>query len=552
MNDLNSNKNREARGIGGFMSGVLVLSLSTVIVKIIGLAVKIPMLDTLGTVGMGYFNSAYEIYALLCVISTAGLPVALSMLVSSSRERGDMVGVHSIYRNALRIFLILGAAGSGALLIFSRQIASAVGNDEARSCIIAIAPALFFICFSSAVRGYFQGFENMMPTAISQLIEAFGKLVFGVGFGVMAIKMGASLPFAAAMSVLGLTLGIFISSIYLFAVKSSQKQRIYIRSENKSCGKGTIETLLKIAVPITLSSAILSLCRIIDMTLILRRLQFSGMSPIEANGIYGAYTTLAVPVFALVPSLITPVSLSLVPRLSSAIAAGDHKGEADVADKAQRITVLLSMPASIGIVLYAKPILSLLFAGQREAVEVAAPLLAILGMSVMFSGMITTTNAILQSYRQTVRPIISMAIGSAVKMILAYFLIGIPEIGVYGAPISTLACNVTVTVINLIFIGKRLPDEKSNSGIVKMYLRPMLASAFAIAISFAAYLGGLRVTDSMKLSFIFAFPIAIVAYIFFAFSLKAVSRDDLLDIPLGARFLKTLEQIKISKLKNKI
>ena len=201
------------------MSGVLVLSLSTVIVKIIGLAVKIPMLATLGAEGMGYFNSAYEIYALLCVISTAGLPVALSMLVSAGRERGDGAAVRSIYRSALGLFLVLGSLGSGIMLIFSKQIAELVGNSEAYLCIMAISPALFFICFSSAVRGYFQGLEDMMHTAVSQLVEAVGKLLFGVGFGVLALRMGASLPLAAAMSVLGLTLGIFLSSTYLFFVK---------------------------------------------------------------------------------------------------------------------------------------------------------------------------------------------------------------------------------------------------------------------------------------------------------------------------------------------
>ncbi|MBQ8849958.1 MAG: polysaccharide biosynthesis protein [Clostridia bacterium] len=550
-----SKQKKEARGIGGFMSGVLVLSLSTVIVKIIGLAVKIPLLDTLGAVGMGYFNSAYEIYALLCVISTAGLPVALSMLISANRERGDGRAVRRVYRSALGMFLVLGAVGSGVMLIFSEQIASIVGNAEARLCIMAISPALFFICFSSAVRGYFQGYENMTPTAVSQLIEALGKLLFGVGFGVMALKLGAELPLAAAMSVLGLTLGIFISSIYLFIVKATQNHRdvsdINNRLDNRfgnGLGQsGTLSTLLRIAVPITLSSAVLSLCRIIDMALILRRLQSAGMSPTEANAVYGSYTTLAVPVFSLVPSLITPISLSLVPRLSAAIEAGDNDAEAEVADRAQRLTVLLSIPASMGIALYAKPILSLLFSGQDEAVEVASPLLAILGASVVFSGLITTTNAILQSYRQTVRPIVSMAVGSVIKIILAYVLIGIPDVGVYGAPVSTLVCNITVTVINLIFIGKRLPKSKNNSGIGQTYMRPLAASLVAIAASFGVYLGMLNAVKDIRIAFVVALPVAVVAYICLALMFGAVSVSDIADIPVGRKALEIIEKIRNKK-----
>ena len=478
------------------MSGVLVLSISTIVVKIMGLAVKIPMLKILGAEGMGYFNSAVEIYALLCVISTAGLPVALSMLISESRERGDSRAVQRVYKSALSLFIAIGVVGSGVMFIFSKQIAALVGNPKAALCIMAISPAVLLICFCSAIRGYFQGFENMMPTAVSQLIEAMGKLFLGVGFGFVALEAGAELHFAAAMSVLGLTLGILISSIYLSVKKLTDRYKVTKNSKTSYIKGGAVNTLLKIALPITVSSAILSLCRIIDMALILRRLQSVGVSAMEANRIYGSYTTLAVPVFALVPSLITPISLSLVPRLSSAIERGDGDSQADVTDRSQRLTVLLSMPASMGIALYSKPILSLLFSGQDEAINIASPLLSLLGISVVFSGLITTTNAVLQSYRQTVRPIISMAIGSVVKIVLAYILIGIPEIGVYGAPISTLACNITITVINFAFLGKKLPKSEKNSSMGQMLVRPFFSSLCAIVISYVAYLCMLNVTDS--------------------------------------------------------
>ena len=156
-------------GTQGFMSGVLVLSVSTILVKIIGLAVKIPLLSILGAEGMGYFNSAYEIYALLCVISTAGLPVALSILVSSSLARNDFCGAATAYRSAKRIFFVFGALGMVFMLFFAKILAAGIGNEGAFYCITAIAPALLFICLASAVRGYCQGFGNMKPTAVSQL-----------------------------------------------------------------------------------------------------------------------------------------------------------------------------------------------------------------------------------------------------------------------------------------------------------------------------------------------------------------------------------------------
>ena len=533
-----SNENVKARGIGGFMSGVLVLSFSTVLVKIIGLAVKIPMLSILGAVGMGYFNSAVEIYSLLCTVSTAGLPVALSMLISTRREQGDIAAVQRVYKNAKMLFLVIGVCGSGVMLIFPGEIAGLIGNSQAVPSIIAIAPAVLLICMASAVRGYFQGFENMVPTAVSQLIEAMGKLLLGVGFGYIALKMGAELPVVAGASVLGLTLGILISTLYLSCKKIKDRRFVNVKTKNIAKGSGDIGQLLKIALPITFSSAILSLCRIIDMALILRRLQETGMSEASANGIYGAYTTLAVPVFALVPSLITPISLSLVPRLSSAIESGDLDGQLDVSNRAQRLTVLLSMPASMGIALYSTQILSLLFSGQEGAVSVAAPLLSVLGISVLFSGMITTTNAILQSYRQTVRPIVSMAIGSAVKILAAYLLIGVPKIGVYGAPISTLLCNFTVTTVNLIFLERRIPNGSKGSGIWQLLGRPFLASVCAIFTSYSVYLVTLRISDSQSASFLLALMVAVAAYAVFVILFRAVRSEDISEIPILKKLVK--------------
>ena len=193
------------------MSGVLLLSLSTIAVKIIGLAFKIPMLSYLGAQGMGYFNSAYEIYALLCVVATAGLPTALSMTVSSARARRDLSGIKRAYGAAKLLFCLFGALGSLVLALFSSELAHLIGNDGADACIAAISPALFCVCLSSAIRGYTQGFEYMTPTALSQMIEAFGKLGFGVLFASLALRGGYELYAVAACAVLGISLGSFLS-----------------------------------------------------------------------------------------------------------------------------------------------------------------------------------------------------------------------------------------------------------------------------------------------------------------------------------------------------
>ena len=531
-----SEKIKEARDMGGFMSGVLVLSVSTVIVKIIGLGVKIPLLSVLSAEGMGYFNSAVEIYALLCVVATAGLPVAMSMIISAERERGNLLGVRQAYKSAMRFFIALGLVGSGAMLFLARPIADAVGNPDAYFCIAAISPSLLFVCVSSAVRGYFQGFGYMTPTAVSQLLEALCKLIFGVWLGAFAIKLGMPLPMAAGMSVLGLSIGMLASSAYLLVKKGkdtkARERELCASSEPQKMGS----RLLLIAFPITLSAAVIGSCRLVDMTLILRRLQSSGVAIERANIIYGSYATLALPVFGLIPSLVAPISLSVVPALCSAIEESNGKSQKRVVSKALRLTVLLSMPASMGVCFYARPILSILFSGESEAVGIAAPLLAVLGASVLFSSLITVTNAILQSYKKTVIPIISMAIGTAVKIILAYILIGIKEIGAYGAPISTLACDLTVTLINISIIEKCTPFCNETA---KVFIKTLAASVCAMAVSVATYVSLLNLLGlSSKASFAVVLPITVFAYIVFAFVFGAVSKEDIDEFGIGKKLFK--------------
>ena len=188
-----------------FFSGVLLLTLSTVLVKFVGLIYKIPMLSYLGSEGMGYFHSAYEIYAVFCIIATAGLPVALSVLISASIAEGKKSEAEQIWRVSLGLFVIIGLLGSCAMWGFARPICRWIKSEDALGCILSIAPTLFFVCVSSAIRGYFQGYQKMLPTAISQLLEALGKLVFGLMFARFALQRGACVPELAAAAGWGVT-----------------------------------------------------------------------------------------------------------------------------------------------------------------------------------------------------------------------------------------------------------------------------------------------------------------------------------------------------------
>ncbi len=463
-------------GKGNFFSGVLALSLSAIIVKLIGLIYKIPMLRLLGSEGMGYFNSAYEIYALLCVISTSGLPVAMSVLISRKRGLEER-----IFKVSMRLFLLLGAFGTAFMLAFSYPLARFLGSEKSFYCILAIAPTLLFICVSSAYRGYFQGQSRMAPTALSQIIEALGKLVLGIAFAYLALDAGYGGETVAAFAVLGLLLGTAVSAFCLMLLKSLKKDRCALPTHYD----GHISSeLLRIAVPITLSAAVVSLTKMIDMTMILRRLQSIGYDSADAFSVYGSYTTLCLPLFSLAPSLVSAVALPIVPKLSRAIADGNTEVQAETVNDGIRLTNLISMPVSAGLALYSKEILELLFRGEAEAVELCSPLLTLLAMSVSLSCLVTLGNAILQAYGHPTLPMVSMLAGAMLKMILAYIFIGMPKINIMGAPISTFFCDALINFIGFYFICRYAGGGINTR---RVFFAPFAAAVLAVGGSKLIY-----------------------------------------------------------------
>ncbi len=452
---------RSASRRPSFLSGVSLLALSTVLVKIIGLFYRIPLLHHLGTEGMGYFNTAYELYALFCVMATAGIPVAMSVLISRFEAGGERENAGRVYRISLLLLLGLGVGGAVLLWGLSRPLAALLGNPLAAAGMRAISPTLLFICLSSAFRGYFQGRRNMLPTALSQVIEAGGKLFMGLAFAAWAKGKGMSLPTVAAYAILGLTLGTAVSLLYLAIHKriweAHEAKAVSSTSGNPSAP--VLRPLLATAIPVTFSAAVMSLTKCVDLALILHRLQETGYSLTAANELYGCYSTLAVPVFNMIPSLTTSVALSAAPALSAALHKG-KEGERELrrtATSALGLTLLVAIPGGMGLAVFAEDILSLLFGGQPEAVALASPWLSCLGLSIPAACLVSVTGAMLQAAGKANRPIISMLAGVGCKTVLAYALLGNPQWGMLGAPVSSLLCDTVIVALNLGFVARHAP-----------------------------------------------------------------------------------------------
>ena len=532
-----------------FFSGVIILTVANIINKVIGLLFKIPLTNLIGNQGMGYFNTAYNVYSWIYMVSTAGLPVAVSIIISDCRTKGKYKELNNAYKITKRLFLAIGIIGTLLMSLIALYYYKS-GNKSYLS-MLCIAPTLFFICISSAIRGFFQGYQNMVPTAISQVIESVGKLVLGLCFVYIAFNAGFYVEnyshVDAAFAIFGVTLGVFVSSVFLIIVKKkySTKSLDFVPpNDETSSSRSLMLKLVKIAIPITISASVLSLSSLIDTTVIPARLQSLGFSKDAAISIYGNYTGHAVPMFNLPPILIYPISYSIIPLISSAVAQKDKKRINIVCNSAFKVASLISIPCTLGMSVLALPILQMFFIKQNA--EMAAPLLSVLALSIFSLGILSISNAVLQAHGYEKKPIISMAVAAIVKFVTEYILIGNPDIGIYGAPISTFLCYFTAAAFNMYFVIKYC---KIKPAITSTFIKPLIASVFCAGAAYITYHPLIGRLGYSKINNFCCTAVAIVAamivYFILIFLLRGIERADVELLPKGKKIAQKLIKMKL-------
>lgn len=527
-----------------FIKGAAILTASTLLVKVLGLLFSIPLANLISTESMSYFYTAYDIFGLFLMLSTAGLPIAVSRMVGTAYSQGRRKEADQVFFVAFWLFFAIGLTGCLAMFFGAEQIAVIMKNPGAEAAIMALAPTMFFISIMSALRGYFQGRSNMVPTAMSQVIEAVSKVFIGVGLAMYILTRYESDDWAAVGAILGVSVSAFLGTLYLVLYKLRQGRRDRNLPNEQSSGisrKSMLKSLVLFAIPITIGSCFLSLLDLGDMAVLMSRLQQgAGFSLKEAEHLRGVIGH-AKKFFDLPGSFVVPISSSLLPVLSGAIASRDQESIDHMSSMSMRVTMLISIPATVGMCIFASPICQLLLMGQPSVALETAPLLATLSIAIMFNSTLFTGNAILQSFNRPTVPVINMAIGGAVKIALSYVLIGIPEINVMGSAISTVVSYLVIMVLNQIALRKNLPHMEN---IVSMCW-PIFLSALAMGI--VAY-GVYRLEIlflSPKIAVIPAIVIAVAVYVGSAIFFKAITYEDVIMLPKGERLASLL------RLKNK-
>ncbi len=532
-----------------FFGGAAILAGGIIIVKVIGALYKIPLGWILSDAAFADFNTAYNIYSLLIVISTGGLPVALSKMVSEAHatERGNQV--QKVFRISMVTFCILGTITFAFMFFFPRQLADFMNNSRSYYSILALAPALFFICPLSALRGYFQGHSLMAPTAVSQIIEAMCKLLFGLSLAWLMVRQGLDESMAAGGAIVGVTIGCGLAAVYMLVVYRGFRAHAPGYSDTPERSGEIFRTLMALAIPITLGSSVMAVANLIDTKLVLGRLQdAAGFTEEVARALKGIYDK-AVTIYNLPTQFMVPLTASVIPAVSAAQAMKDYRQGALVSETALRTTALLAIPAGVGLSVLAEPIIRLLY--PATDVKLAGWTLTILGYAAIFVCLMLVCNAILQAHKHAGIPMIATLVGCVLKIVINYVLVGDPDINIWGAAFSTLSCFGFIALLELVIIKLILPKSLSYA---RVFVKPVLNSAVMGLAVWAVYglasrclVGIGPFGDAGALSglgnavcVVIAVGVGVVIYFALVLLTRAISKDDLSLMPKGDKIARLL------------
>ena len=519
-----------------FLGATATLGVAVILVKVIGAIYKIPLGNIIGRDGMTHFNAAYKIYAVLMSLSTAGLPVALSKLVAESRALGKYNQSRRLLRLSLTMFTIIGAIGTAIMFFWTEELAHLMNNSLAYWPIKALSFSVVCVCMMAAFRGYTQGCENMVPSAISQVIEAVFKLVIGLSLAWYVVSLGYGMEFGAAAAILGVTISSVLGLLYM-VYDHLRHFGDTPRGSDVSLGRRELlGRILAIGIPITIGASGMSIITLLDQSLIMGRLQsVLGLSEEAAALLNGEYE-FGMTLFNLPSSFVPPITMSLIPAVSAALTRRDHKRVGKLVNTSLRLTTLLAFPAGVGLSVLAGPILILLYPNQYDAAVAATYHLQLLGLASVFVCIMLLTNAILQAHGLAKVPIITMFMGGIVKVAANYMLVGNPDINIKGAPIGTLLCYVLITVMNLVIVSRVLVNRPSYR---QLFIKPMVATAGMAATAWGTYRFLEPVTGN-SIATLGAIALAALVYFALVLLLRIITRDDLEMLPKGEKLAKIL------------
>lgn len=528
------------------LKGATILALAGIVSKIFGAIFRIPLTNMIGAEGQSYYSAAYPVYQLLYTVATAGFPVAISRMVSERTARGDYINAQKSYKLALKVSAALGLVAFAIMFAGAGAIARFYKNPGAEASMRAVSFALLLTPFLASMRGYFQGRQEMKPTAVSEVIEQMARVAAGLTLAYMFYK--TSLEKAAAGATFGASAGVLAALIVMLLIyRSDRGRRKKLLKDSvlrKETDRERLKELLIFVVPITIGSSIMPIMFNIDAAIVMRRLLATGWDFTEAKRLYGLMGGYTDPIVGLPFVFVDAVCVSMMPAITTAYTL---KKKADLDDHIKaglKTLMIITYPCMIGLIVLAKPILTMLYFRKTDEAMMAAPVLQILSVTIVLLAIMRAFSTGLQGIGKMMLPVWNLFLGAVVKTVVSYILVGIPELNVNGAAIGSITAYLTAGILNYLAL-RRYADISLD--VRSIFITPLCAALIMGAGALASYKLFFLITSSNAVSTLAAILIAVIVYFVTVFLTRAVTKEEIMMIPKGDMIYRLAVRMKIAR-----
>nr|WP_307224088.1 polysaccharide biosynthesis C-terminal domain-containing protein [Pectinatus haikarae] len=531
-----------------FLKGTLILTVAGIVVKVIGSLNWIFVSRVLGGEGIGLYQMAFPIYFLAFNISTAGVPIAISIITAEHIALKDIWGAKRIFHISMTFMFFTGILCSlltyfGAQWLIDWQF---IRDPRAYYAVVALAPAIFFVTILASSRGYLQGWQRMTPTGVSQIVEQIFRVITMILFAQMLLPYG--LEFAAAGASLGALAGAvagLLVLVYFHWQLNKDIDKMYgghlapLPDKKQETVFNIMKRIFKLSLPVSATSIMLPIVANLDLMIVPQRLEAAGYSVNEATELFGYLTGMAVPLVNLATILTAALAVSIVPAISKARTLKDHDSCFNQTAAAIRIANFICFPAFVIVLVLAVPIASLIYnaPGAGPAVWVSA-------FSIILLGLHQITTAVLQGLGHPTVPMVNMIIAAVAKVILNWVLTAQPSLGIMGAAWATAADIGIAAVINLYFLHRYIGYKME----MKQIMKNMIAAAVMAFVLYFSYYVILLSDGSNAVATFGSVAVGAAAYIVILILVKGMMEEDMAVIPVvGKIAIRALRKIGVFK-----
>ena len=532
-----------------FVKMAAILAVAGILTRIIGFLYRLPLTNMIGDEGNGIYAAGYNVYNFFLIMSSAGLPTAISRMIAEKAAIGQYRNVKKIFNYSMLVsagislFLALIMAGG----TFAFQRCCEIGGHTQRLylwyssiyCLYSLAPTVFIVGVMSVYRGYFQGLQTTVPTSVSQIIEQIFNAVFSVFLAWLWMKYGIEYGAAGGTAGTGVGAAAGLGVIFIYYLAGSKQRKRLLKEDTKEYdlerGKDISINLIKISVPMIIGTAIFSMTNFVDMAMVESRLAAAGFDHDTVVKLYGQLNGKYVTITTMPVSISTAIAIAVIPSIAASVVRKEFNEVKSKLDTALRVTMILSIPAAFGLGVLGTPILKMLFPRHAEG----GSLITAGGLSIIFLALSLILTGVLQGIGNLKAPALNSLWSALIKIPINYVLIAIPQINIIGAIISTTACYFMCSVLNLISLKKETGVSPDYAGIL---VKPTIASVIMAVFCFLSYKLFYMILPSNTIATLFAIVVAVLVYFIAMALIKGFRRADLNMLPMGKKLIRILEK----------